>query len=75
MLDGKIAIVTGAGSGLGEAISILFAKNSATVVLADRDVDGAERVLQQITRLAERGGSSRRTSRSPTRPRPWSIPR
>jgi NAD(P)-dependent dehydrogenase (short-subunit alcohol dehydrogenase family) len=40
MLDGKIAIVTGAGSGLGEAISILFAKNGATVVLADLDVDG-----------------------------------
>jgi NAD(P)-dependent dehydrogenase (short-subunit alcohol dehydrogenase family) len=55
MLDGKIAIVTGAGSGLGEAISILFAKNGATVVLADLDVDGAERVLRQIERGAGKG--------------------
>lgn len=56
MLDGKIAIVTGAGSGLGEAISVLFAKNGATVVLADLDVKGAERVLRQI----EQGGGKGR---------------
>jgi NAD(P)-dependent dehydrogenase (short-subunit alcohol dehydrogenase family) len=55
MLDGRIAIVTGAGSGLGEAIAILFAKNGATVVLADLDVDGAERVLQQITQAGGKG--------------------
>jgi len=56
MIDGKIAIVTGAGSGLGEAISVLFAKNGATVVLADLDVEGAERVLRQI----EKGGGKGR---------------
>jgi NAD(P)-dependent dehydrogenase (short-subunit alcohol dehydrogenase family) len=56
MLDGKIAIVTGAGSGLGEATSALLAKNGATVVLADVDVEGAERVLRQI----EQGGGKGR---------------
>ena len=55
MLDGKIAIVTGAGSGLGEAISIVFAKNGATVMLADLDVDGAERVLRQIKQSGAEG--------------------
>jgi NAD(P)-dependent dehydrogenase (short-subunit alcohol dehydrogenase family) len=55
MLDGRIAIVTGAGSGLGEAIATLFAKNGATVVLADLDVDGAERVLQKITQAGGKG--------------------
>ena len=55
MLDGKIAIVTGAGSGLGEAISILFAKNGAKVMLADMDVDGAERVLKQIEKNGGKG--------------------
>jgi NAD(P)-dependent dehydrogenase (short-subunit alcohol dehydrogenase family) len=35
MRDRKVAIVTGAGSGLGEAIAILLAKNRASVMLAD----------------------------------------
>jgi NAD(P)-dependent dehydrogenase (short-subunit alcohol dehydrogenase family) len=60
MLAGKIAIVTGAGSGLGEAISVLFAKNGATVVLADVDVVGAERVLKQI----ESGGGKGRVAKT-----------
>lgn len=55
MVDGKIAIVTGAGSGLGEAISVLFAKNGATVVLADLDVEGAERVLKHIEKNGGKG--------------------
>lgn len=60
MLEGKVAIVTGASSGLGEAISVLFAKNGATVVLADLDVDGAEQVLRQM----EDGGGKGRVIRT-----------
>src|SRR5690349_10215441 len=55
MLKGKIAVVTGAGSGLGEAISSLFARNGATVVLGDLDVEGGERVLDQIERAGGTG--------------------
>jgi NAD(P)-dependent dehydrogenase (short-subunit alcohol dehydrogenase family) len=55
MLNGKIAVVTGAGSGLGEAISLLFAKNGATVVLADVDLKGAEGVLKRIEQGGGRG--------------------
>ena len=43
-LTGRVAVVTGAGSGLGEAISIGFAQAGMTVVLADVNVEGAERV-------------------------------
>lgn len=55
MLKDKIALVTGAGSGLGEAISQLFATKGATVVLADLDVKGAERVLQSIESAGGKG--------------------
>ncbi len=48
MLKNKIALITGAGSGIGEAISILFAANGASVVLADIDGDGTERVRALI---------------------------
>jgi len=48
MLKNKIALITGAGSGIGEAAALLFAKNGASVVLADMDTDGAGRVLAAI---------------------------
>lgn len=34
-LQGKVAIVTGAGSGMGKAIATLFAKEGAKVVVSD----------------------------------------
>jgi NAD(P)-dependent dehydrogenase (short-subunit alcohol dehydrogenase family) len=54
-LTGRVAVVTGAGSGLGEAISIGFAQAGMTVVLADVNVEGAERVSGII---AENGATA-----------------
>jgi 3-oxoacyl-[acyl-carrier protein] reductase len=47
-LEGKTAIVTGAASGFGEAIARLFAKQGASVVVADIDGGGAARVAGDI---------------------------
>jgi NAD(P)-dependent dehydrogenase (short-subunit alcohol dehydrogenase family) len=47
-LDNRVAIITGGASGLGEAIAHRFASEGATVVIADIDSAGAERVAKEI---------------------------
>src|SRR5690606_25424554 len=48
-LDSKVAIVTGGGSGIGKAISVMFAQQGATVCILDIDHAGASSVVEQIT--------------------------
>jgi NAD(P)-dependent dehydrogenase (short-subunit alcohol dehydrogenase family) len=50
-LDGKIAIVTGAGSGIGRAIALGFAREGASVVVTDLDGPRAEAVATEISDL------------------------
>jgi len=47
-LDGKVAIVTGGGSGLGEAIGKALGQRSVKVILSDIDLNRAERVAAEI---------------------------
>ena len=47
-LTGKIAIVTGAGSGLGKAISEAFAEEGARLVLTDIDLESVKKVAEAI---------------------------
>jgi glucose 1-dehydrogenase len=53
LLAGKVAVVTGAGSGIGRAIAVGFASEGATVVIADvteEPLEGGESTLAIITR-------------------------
>ena len=51
--NGKVALVTGGGSGLGEAICHDLARNGARVVVSDISAEAAERVVEDI--IAEGG--------------------
>lgn len=47
-LDGKTAVVTGAGSGIGQAIASTFARNGASVFALDRDLKAATGTVESI---------------------------
>jgi NAD(P)-dependent dehydrogenase (short-subunit alcohol dehydrogenase family) len=48
MLDGKSAIVTGAGSGVGRVSAMRFAEEGARVVVADINLDHAKETVREI---------------------------
>lgn len=50
LLNGKVAVITGASMGIGEAIARLFAQEGATIVLTSRDLGRAEAARARIGR-------------------------
>ena len=64
-MNGKVAIVTGGGSGLGESIGKALAKKGAKVVLSDINLKGAERVAGEI---GQTGGTASAVQQDAARP-------
>src|SRR5262245_32286901 len=50
-LQDKIALITGAGSGIGEATAKTFAREGATVVVVDIDDTNGQRVVKEIQQV------------------------
>lgn len=54
ILKNKIAIVTGAGQGVGRGIALAMAKEGATIVIAEQNKETAERTAEEIRALGGR---------------------
>jgi NAD(P)-dependent dehydrogenase (short-subunit alcohol dehydrogenase family) len=54
LLAGKVALVTGAGQGIGKAIALAFASHGAAIVVAELRPDLAEATAREVVALGER---------------------
>nr|WP_235217041.1 SDR family NAD(P)-dependent oxidoreductase [Archangium violaceum] len=55
-LEGKAALVTGAGSGIGRAAAAVFAREGARVIVSDVNVEGGE---ETVAAIQKQGGEAR----------------
>ena len=66
LLSGKVAVVTGAAVGIGEAIALAFANFGADVAVCDRDVPNLDATADEIEAAGQRvvAGRARRARRA-----------
>lgn len=66
-LEGKVALITGAGSGIGASCAILFAEQGAKIIASDINSNTASRVANQVREsggkaIAVKGDVTKKTS-------------
>src|SRR5438067_294619 len=57
-IAGKVAVVTGSGSGIGRGLALELAKQGARVVVADILKDNADKVAAEITKAGGKAASA-----------------
>jgi len=55
LLDGKVALVTGAASGQGRAASVLFAEHGANIAVADLNDEGSAETVEMVEGAGGKG--------------------
>ena len=63
--DGQVAVVTGGGMGIGEAIAKAFAREGADIVIGDINLEMAQKVIQDIEAMGRKGRAVRVDVSSP----------
>lgn len=54
-LEGRVAVITGGGGGIGKAIAVAFVREGARVVLADIESKGAKEIVKRINNTHGQG--------------------
>ncbi|MBT5414945.1 MAG: SDR family NAD(P)-dependent oxidoreductase, partial [Rhodospirillaceae bacterium] len=49
--DGRIALITGSGSGIGRATALIMAERGADIAVLDRNMEGAEETAEKVRAL------------------------
>ena len=61
----RVALVTGGGSGLGEAIAKLLASRGASVIVTDINFDAAQRVVDELSALGQKASALKQDTAKP----------
>jgi len=66
ILADKVALVTGAGSGIGQAVALAYGKEGAKVVVSDINEQAGQETVKQIESLGGEAAFFKADSSSPT---------